>query len=94
MAINEEHVSQLTSMGFPASQAQEALTITNGNLEHAVNYLLGAGVVVGDPDSKQPASNNDSSSNDSVAAKAGAFCEPPSLNTAWKMDDLHVRALL
>lgn len=43
MAFSEEHVVQLTSMGFPVSQVREALTITNGNIEQAVNYLLGGG---------------------------------------------------
>lgn len=81
MTITEEHVSQLASMGFSATQAREALTITSGNLEHAVNFLLGGGNIAaraGDLDSKQPASNeDDSASNDSVAAKAGGILRAP-----------------
>lgn len=41
MASNGQDVSQLTAMGFPEASAREALTAANGNLETAVNILLG-----------------------------------------------------
>jgi hypothetical protein len=44
MPINEHDVKQLIAMGFGEAQAQEALTVSDGNLEVAVNYLLGGGI--------------------------------------------------
>lgn len=40
---SEDAVSQLTAMGFEEAQVQEALNVTNGNMEQAVNFLLGDG---------------------------------------------------
>lgn len=40
---SEEAVSQLTAMGFEEAQAQDALTVANGNIDQAVNILLGGG---------------------------------------------------
>lgn len=40
---NDAAVSQLTAMGFEPAQVQEALKITNGNVDSAVNFLLGGG---------------------------------------------------
>ncbi len=42
--MNDDNVAQLTSMGFLESQAQEALTVCNGDMEAAVNYILGVAV--------------------------------------------------
>jgi hypothetical protein len=44
MPINELDIKQLMAMGFGEAQAQEGLTVSNGNLEVAVNYLLGGGI--------------------------------------------------
>ena len=41
MASNGQDLSQLTAMGFPEASAREALAAANGNLETAVNILLG-----------------------------------------------------
>jgi len=41
---SEDAVSQLTAMGFEEAQVQEALNVTNGNMEQAVNFLLGGGI--------------------------------------------------
>jgi hypothetical protein len=49
MAIHEQDVVQITSMGFPDAQAREALGVSNGNLEMAVNYLLGGGAPASAP---------------------------------------------
>ena len=43
----EEDIKQLCAMGFPESQAKEALQVSDGNLEIAVNYLLGGGLPAG-----------------------------------------------
>jgi len=40
---SDEAISQLTAMGFEADQVEEALTVTNGNMDQAVNFLLGGG---------------------------------------------------
>jgi UBA/TS-N domain len=40
LLVNESDVSQLTGMGFSESDARDALRITGGNLELAVNQLL------------------------------------------------------
>lgn len=42
--VNRDDVSQLTSMGFSEKDCVEALQITSGNLEMAVNHLLSGGV--------------------------------------------------
>ena len=65
MPIKEEDVKQLVAMGFPESQAQEALTVADGNLEVAVNYLLGGGV----PPSVAPSTT--------TTTAAAAAAEPP-----------------
>jgi hypothetical protein len=83
MAIKDEDVEQLTSMGFPKTAALEALQITSGNLEMAVNHLLSGGVV-DTPASASPAVITSpvmdcaaappaelSGSTDAMAAKAG-----------------------
>jgi hypothetical protein len=38
---SQQDLEQLTAMGFPNDSAREALAIANGNMETAVNYLLG-----------------------------------------------------
>ena len=38
--IQEADVAQLTAMGFGENQVHEALTVCNGNVEAAINYLL------------------------------------------------------
>lgn len=40
MTTNADHVSQLAAMGFSLDQAREALQVTSGDLELAVNHLL------------------------------------------------------
>ena len=47
MAIRNEDVAQLTSMGFPEEQARNALQMTGGNVEMAVNSLLSGEVAAG-----------------------------------------------
>mmetsp|Transcript_4482 Transcript_4482/g.10824 ORF Transcript_4482/g.10824 Transcript_4482/m.10824 type:complete len:329 (+) Transcript_4482:191-1177(+) len=47
MAIRNEDVAQLTSMGFPENHARNALQMTGGNVEMAVNSLLSGEVAVG-----------------------------------------------
>ncbi len=47
MAIRDEDVAQLKSMGFPEEQVRNALQMTGGNVEMAVNSLL-SGEIVGD----------------------------------------------
>lgn len=46
MVIRNEDVAQLTSMGFPEDQARNALQMTGGDVEMAVNSLL-SGEVIG-----------------------------------------------
>jgi hypothetical protein len=43
MTFTDEDIAQLTSMGFSVDQAREALTVANGNMEMAVNYILTGG---------------------------------------------------
>lgn len=42
----DEGVAQLSAMGFSAEQAREALTVSDGNVESAVNYILGSSSAV------------------------------------------------
>lgn len=39
--FNEEDLKSLEEMGFTRSQAEEALSICDGNKEHAATYLMG-----------------------------------------------------
>lgn len=43
MPLNDTDIAQLTAMGFPLQDAKEALQITSGDLEMAVNHLLSGG---------------------------------------------------
>jgi hypothetical protein len=43
MTLSDQDVAQITNMGFSVEQAREALTVSNGNMEAAVNYILGGG---------------------------------------------------
>jgi len=47
MPVNEEDIATLTAMGFSADLAREALTVSSGNMEAAVNYILGGGAGAG-----------------------------------------------
>jgi hypothetical protein len=41
---NDNDIAQVTAMGFDDAQARQALEVTAGNVEQAVNYLLMGGV--------------------------------------------------
>jgi hypothetical protein len=43
MSSNDNAIQMITAMGFDAAQAQQALQASNGNVEHAVNFLLMGG---------------------------------------------------
>jgi hypothetical protein len=43
MSSNDDAIQMITAMGFDAAQAQQALQASNGNVEHAVNFLLVGG---------------------------------------------------
>ena len=49
---SDDALFQLTAMGFHPSQAQEALAATSGDLEQAVNVLLGGVTVAAQPASQ------------------------------------------
>jgi hypothetical protein len=43
MSSNDDAIQMITAMGFDVAQAQQALQASNGNVEHAVNFLLMGG---------------------------------------------------
>lgn len=70
MTVRSEDIAQLTAMGFPETDARNALLETGGNLEMAVNGLLsgntfGGGSAAGGPSTssqRATSSNNDANS--------------------------------
>jgi hypothetical protein len=74
MAIHEQDVVQITSMGFPDAQAREALGVSNGSLEMAVNYLLGGGAPASAPvPASAPAAAAAAASNASMNISSGGL---------------------
>jgi hypothetical protein len=77
MATIEQDASQLTAMGFSEASAREALSSANGNIETAVNYLLGvdaAPVPVAAPAAEAPPTTMRT---DSMEQKAGGILTCP-----------------
>ena len=62
LKMSSNDVSQLTAMGFPEASAREALVMSNGNLETAINILLGA---------VEPIATSHASPSESIDANAG-----------------------
>lgn len=46
MSTNGDAIQMITAMGFDVAQAQQALQASNGNVEHAVNFLLMGGSTI------------------------------------------------
>jgi hypothetical protein len=67
--IRDEDVDQLVCMGFPNIEVRNALQITAGNLENAVNHLLsgggggGGGIAASAPTTQHVASPNNNNNN-------------------------------
>ena len=43
MTVSDGHIAQLVGMGFPSDQARQALEVSGGDVEAAVNYIFGGG---------------------------------------------------
>ena len=70
MTVSDGDIAQLTAMGFPLDQAREALDVSGGDVEAAVNYIFGGG-----------SAGSSSSSNGPTFAMVDAI-EPPPRATA------------
>jgi hypothetical protein len=70
MVVNDDDVQQLMAMGFPSLLATEALQITGGNLELAINHLL---------------SDGDTSATVGNSSMIAAPAEPPSIRGTSEM---------
>lgn len=71
MVVNDEDVQQLIAMGFPQPLATDALQITGGNLEMAINHLL--------------SSDDDASGVGSSSSMIALPAEPPSIRGTSEM---------
>ena len=86
MTIKQEDIDQLTCMGFPQSAAVEALQITSGNLEMAINHLLSGGV------ESSSNNNNNNTTTTITASLAGSVVAAPPAELSGSTDAMAAKA--